>query len=135
MKNFCPCGSNKPGTECCAPHLDGNKIPATAEALMRSRYTAYTLLNEKYLLGTWHASTRPQQLNLAGEPASKWLGLEVKRHAQQDAEHATVEFVARYKVGGRAQRLHEVSRFVHEDGLWFYVDDEAEGTDLKATNL
>ena len=127
MINFqtaCPCGSNKTYTDCCARYLDGNETPATAETLMRSRYTAYTLLREDYLLATWHTSTRPQQLNLAEEPSSKWLGLEVKRHQQQDAEHAIVEFVARHKVGGRAHRLHEVSRFVREDGRWFYVDGD-----------
>jgi SEC-C motif-containing protein len=91
---------------------------------MRSRYTAYTLLLENYLLATWHPSTRPATLNLAEEAATKWLGLEVKRHEQQDAAHAIVEFVARYKVNGRAQRLQEVSRFVREDGRWFYVDGE-----------
>ena len=88
---------------------------------MRSRYTAYTMQCEDYLLATWHPSTRPIQLNFADEAPTKWLGLEVKRHEQQDAEHAIVEFVARYKVNGRAHRLHEVSRFVREDGRWFYV--------------
>jgi len=91
---------------------------------MRSRYTAYTLLREDYLLATWHTSTRPRSLNLAADAATKWIGLEVKRHEQQDADHAIVEFVARYKVNGRAHRLHEVSRFVREDGRWFYVDGE-----------
>lgn len=91
---------------------------------MRSRYTAYTLLREDYLLASWHASTRPVQLDLAAEVPSKWLGLEIKRHEQQEAEHAVVEFVARYKVAGRAHRLHEVSRFVREDGRWFYVDGD-----------
>lgn len=91
---------------------------------MRSRYTAYTLLNENYLLATWHASTRPSSLGFAEELPTKWLGLEVKRHTQQDADHAIVEFVARYKVQGRAHRLHEVSRFVREAGQWFYVDGE-----------
>jgi SEC-C motif domain protein len=119
---LCPCGTNKPYAACCGHYLDGIDIPATAEALMRSRYTAYTLLREEYLLATWHVSTRPEQLGLADETAGKWLGLEVKRHEQQDAEHAIVEFVARYKVGGRAHRLHEVSRFVREDRRWFYVD-------------
>jgi SEC-C motif domain protein len=121
---LCPCGSNKQYADCCGRYLDGNEIPATAEILMRSRYTAYTLLREDYLLATWHASTRPAQLDLAEEAASKWLGLQVKRHEQHDAEHAIVEFVARYKVGGRAHRLHEASRFVREDGRWFYVDGE-----------
>ena len=91
---------------------------------MRSRYTAYALLREDYLLATWHASTRPARLDLTAEAPSKWLGLEIKRHEQQDAEHAVVEFVARYKVAGRAHRLHEVSRFVREDGRWFYVDGD-----------
>ena len=91
---------------------------------MRSRYTAYTMLREDYVLATWHVSTRPVQLGLGDDAASKWLGLEVKRHQQQDDTHAIVEFVARYKLGGRAHRLHEVSRFVREDGRWFYVDGE-----------
>ncbi len=89
---------------------------------MRSRYTAYVLLHEEYLLATWHPSTRPASLELTTDLQTKWVGLEVKRHEQQDADHAIVEFVARYKVQGRAHRLHEVSRFVREAGRWFYVD-------------
>lgn len=121
---LCPCSSNKKYTDCCGLYIDHHEIPATAEALMRSRYTAYTLLNETYLRDTWHASTRPEQLGLADEAHSKWLGLEVKRHELQDETHALVEFVARYKTGGRAHRLHEVSRFVREDGRWLYLDGE-----------
>jgi SEC-C motif domain protein len=118
----CPCGSKKEFSACCARFIDGGEAASTAEALMRSRYTAYTLLREDYLLATWHASTRPVRLGLAEEVPTKWLGLEVKHHEQQDADHAIVEFVARYKVNGRAHRLHEVSRFVREEGSWFYVD-------------
>jgi SEC-C motif-containing protein len=88
---------------------------------MRSRYSAYVLGLEDYLLATWHASTRPAALNFGAGAQAKWLGLEVKAHAESD-DSATVEFVARCRVGGRAQRLHEVSRFVREDGCWFYVD-------------
>lgn len=91
---------------------------------MRSRYTAYTQLNEGYLLATWHTSTRPSSLGLQDEVPAKWLGLEVKRCEQQDADHAIVEFVARYKVQGRAHRMHEISRFLREDGRWYYVDGE-----------
>jgi len=120
----CPCGSSKPYTECCARYIEGGTPAPTAEALMRSRYTAYTQLKEDYLLASWHPSTRPAALGLADEAPTKWLGLEVKRHAQQDAEHAIVEFVARYKVNGRAHRLHEVSCFVQETGRWFYVDGD-----------
>lgn len=120
--SHCPCGSNKNFVDCCAPYIEGIAAAPTAEALMRSRYTAYTLLREDYLLATWHTSTRPASLGLADDVPTKWIGLDVKRHEQQDAEHASVEFVARYKVNGRAHRLHEVSRFVREQGRWFYVD-------------
>lgn len=88
---------------------------------MRSRYSAYVLGREDYLLATWHASTRPVALDLAASPRPKWLGLEVKAHLPA-GDAATVEFVARFKTGGRAQRMHEISRFVREDGRWYYVD-------------
>jgi SEC-C motif-containing protein len=101
----------------------GRAEPADAQALMRSRYQAYVDLDRDWLLATWHPSTRPAQLEL--DPAVKWLGLDVKDHRVIDAEHAEVEFVARFRVGGgRAQRLHERSRFVKEGGRWFYVDGD-----------
>ena len=124
---LCPCGSTKKFADCCGRYIDGKETAPTAEALMRSRYSAYTLLREDYLMSSWHASTRPEQLNLAAEAPSKWLGLEIRRHEQQDPDHAVVEFVARYKVAGRAHRLHEVSRFAREDGRWFYVDGDIPG--------
>lgn len=88
---------------------------------MRSRYSAYVLGLEDYLLATWHNSTRPAALNLSAGPRPKWLGLQVETQVHGD-DAATVEFVARCKVGGRAQRLHETSRFVREEGCWYYVD-------------
>ncbi|BBI98581.1 UPF0225 protein [Ferrigenium kumadai] len=115
----CPCGSPDYAA-CCGRYHGGTPAP-DAEALMRSRYSAYVLKLEPYLLATWHPSTRPAALDLAADDA-KWLGLEVNNHSPQDAEHATVEFVARYKIGGRAHRLHEISRFVREVGRWYYVD-------------
>jgi SEC-C motif-containing protein len=121
---LCPCGSGKTYADCCGRYLVDKESAPTAEALMRSRYTAYTQLREDYLLATWHSSTRPEKLGLADEPSCKWLGLQVKRHEQKDAEHARVEFVARYKINGRAYRLHEVSSFVRETGQWFYVDGD-----------
>jgi SEC-C motif-containing protein len=120
----CPCGSGKPLAGCCAPCLDGQAVAPTAEALMRSRYTAYVLGREAYLLATWHPSTRPAGLQLDQEPQPRWIGLAVKRHEVLDANHAFVEFVARYKVNGRAFRLQETSRFVREGGRWLYVDGE-----------
>ncbi len=95
---------------------------------MRSRYSAYVLGLEPYLLATWHSSTRPESIGLADEVQSKWLGLEVRRHVVQVEDRAIVEFVARYRVAGRGHRLHEVSNFVREDGRWFYVDGAVNAT-------
>jgi SEC-C motif-containing protein len=88
---------------------------------MRSRYSAYVLKLEPYLLATWHPDTRPATLDLAADDA-KWLGLQVKKHLIESADSASVEFIARYKIAGRAHRLHEISQFSSQDGLWFYVD-------------
>lgn len=93
---------------------------------MRSRYSAYVMKLEDYLLATWHPDTRPAALDLAYDD-TKWLGLEVKCHRQESADQASVEFVARYKIAGRAHRLHEISRFVREDGRWFYMDGKFPG--------
>ena len=107
---------------------------------MRSRYTAYTQGNEAYLRATWHPSTLPAGPIVEADDPPKWLGLEVKsalrlrqrkanlpESAAADPDRDTVDFVARYKIGGRAHRLHEVSRFVRETGAdgvarWFYLD-------------
>ena len=91
---------------------------------MRSRYTAYTLQNTAYLNATWHPSTRPVMLDLSDQENTKWLGLTIKKHEIIDADHALVEFVARYKLNGRAHRLHEISRFEKVDGSWFYLDGD-----------
>ncbi|OWW19272.1 YchJ family protein [Noviherbaspirillum denitrificans] len=115
----CPCGGAAYDS-CCGRFVDGGEVPQTAEQLMRSRYTAFVLRREPYLKATWHASTRPAE-DLTQDDDAKWLGLEVKKHVPAGDE-ATVEFVARYKLGGRAHRLHEISRFVREEGRWFYVD-------------
>lgn len=87
---------------------------------MRSRYTAYTLCRDNYLRATWHPSTRPKEERIA-DNGVKWLGLEIKSHAEAGDE-ASVEFVARYRIQGRAHRLHETSRFVRENGRWLYLD-------------
>lgn len=120
----CPCGSGQAYAACCGPFIDNGALPATAEQLMRSRYSAYVLQREDYVLRTWHASTRPAQLGLQSAGPVKWLGLRILRSAAGDAPEceAVVEFVARYQVNGRAERLHEVSRFLREAGQWLYVD-------------
>lgn len=119
QSQVCPCGGGGYAL-CCGRFIDGGELPQTAEQLMRSRYTAYTQGNAGYLKKTWHPTTRPAE-DVAREEGLKWLGLEVRRHVPA-GDKATVEFVARYKTGGRAHRLHEVSNFVREDGRWYYVD-------------
>ena len=117
----CPCGATDYAA-CCGRYHDGAPAPDAA-TLMRSRYSAYVLKLEASLLATGHPGPRPAALDLAADNA-KWLGLEVKKHTPESADRATVEFVARCKVGGRAHRLHEISHFVREEGRWFYVSGE-----------
>jgi SEC-C motif domain protein len=132
----CPCGGVSFDT-CCGPFLSGAALPPTAEALMRSRYTAYALKDEPYLLSTWHPSTRPAEPIIDEKEPIRWLGLEIKSalrlrqrkvNLPDHPDSDTVEFVARFKIGGRAHRLHEVSRFLREPDpaggapRWFYLD-------------
>lgn len=117
----CPCGASDYAA-CCSRYHCGAPAPDAA-TLMRSRYSAYALKLVTYLLATWHPDTRPAALDLAADN-TKWLGLEVMKHIPESADRSTVEFVARYKIDGRAYRLHEVSRFVREEGRWFYVDGQ-----------
>ncbi|QKT04639.1 SEC-C domain-containing protein [Ectothiorhodospiraceae bacterium 2226] len=118
----CPCGSGAPYGACCEPLLSEREAAPTAERLMRSRYTAFVLHDAHYLLRSWHSRTRPPNLNVPSD--GEWLGLKVLEteaggpHDQQ----GTVEFVARYKYRGTAERLHERSRFEREEGAWRYVD-------------
>lgn len=124
----CPCGRSAPTAptrrlawgDCCGRWLGGGAPVPDAESLMRSRYSAFVREDAAWLLATWHASTRPAALDF--EPRAQWLGLELRRHRRVDAEHAEVEFVARYRVAGRAVCLHETSRFVREQGRWYYLD-------------
>lgn len=121
----CHCESGKPYQACCEPlHL--GQPAKTAEALMRSRYSAYVLHLEDYLLRTWHPTTRPMALNLSNEVNTKWLGLTILRTTNASETEATVEFVARYKVGGnRAERLHEISQFKYSDA-WYYLTGQVD---------
>jgi SEC-C motif-containing protein len=129
----CSCGridtKKRPVTyaDCCGRFVDHfDAVPAPdAEHLMRSRYSAFVHEQADYLLATWHRSTRPASLDF--DAGAKWLGLEVRDHKVTGADTAEVEFVARYRVAGAAVRLHERSRFVREDGRWFYVDGDPHG--------
>ena len=116
----CPCGSGAGYDACCGRWHAGEAAP-NAEALMRSRYSAFVRGLAGYLIETWYPSTRPSTLAL--DAGQRWLGLDVRAHCE-DGDRATVEFVARSKQAGRATRLHETSRFVREGGRWYYVDGD-----------
>ena len=105
---------------CCGRYITGAEIAPDAQALMRSRYTAYTLENEPYLQKSWHPKTRPAEV-MRNQEACKWISLSILSY-QQEEQTATVEFIARYKMNGRAEKLHETSRFVCEEGQWLYLD-------------
>ena len=117
----CPCGSGRAYGECCAPLHRHERDAATAEALMRSRYSAYVLKNADYLYATWHPSSRPAVLDLVVDE-TPWLRLRIiaTEKGGTDDDSGTVEFAADYTGG----QLHERSRFVREEGRWVYLDGE-----------
>ncbi|WP_295393181.1 YchJ family protein [uncultured Thiodictyon sp.] len=120
----CPCGSPRAYPDCCGPLIAGTALPQTAEQLMRSRYSAYTRGEADYLRATWHPTTRQQDVAL--DESVRWLGLKIVATEAGGAadRRGLVEFVARYKLGGRAHRLHERSRFKRFQGRWYYVDGD-----------
>ncbi|MET7654370.1 MULTISPECIES: YchJ family metal-binding protein [unclassified Streptomyces] len=120
----CPCGLPEPYEACCGRYHAGGEAGTvsapSAEALMRSRYSAFVRGDAGYLLRTWHPRTRPVRLDL--DPGTRWTGLEILRTADGTAFHTTgtVEFRASYRGGA----LHERSRFERVAGAWVYVDGE-----------
>ena len=120
----CPCGLERALSECCGQYHAGLPAP-DAETLMRSRYSAYVLHLADYLLATWHASTRPSSESLSLQDDTRWLGLKIVHCSSPSKGRAIVEFIARYKqLGFSAQKLHERSEFILEDGPWFYVNGD-----------
>jgi SEC-C motif-containing protein len=127
----CPCGFGKPYGECCRPFHAATApepgrapvpAPATAELLMRSRYSAFAVGDTAYLLRGWHSSTRPALLAL--DPGQRWLRLEVLGSGEGGPFHlaGTVEFRAHFSEGGEEGVLQENSRFIREGGVWVYLD-------------
>jgi SEC-C motif-containing protein len=96
--------------------------PETAEALMRSRFDAFKNADAEWLLASWHPSTRPDSLDLADNP--NWRGLQILDTVagRPTDDDGIVEFKATYLVGRKVQVMHERSRFVREDGRWYYLD-------------
>lgn len=133
LPKLCPCGGAPTAmrlkgaeaafADCCGRYIVQEQLPPDALHLMRSRYTAFVLENEVYLLRTWQKTNRPSKLEF--DVNAKWLGLDIKdfvqKGLQEGQETAEVEFVARVRVAGKATRLHERSSFVCQDGQWLYV--------------
>jgi SEC-C motif-containing protein len=121
----CPCGSGDIFGSCCGPILAGASAP-TAERLMRSRYTAFSLHDVDNLRASWHPTTRPQTLEL--EPDLVWRRLLiVDRVAGGPFDRdGIVEFEAFWRQGDSRGSMRERSRFVREDSRWLYVDGEVQ---------
>lgn len=120
MPASCPCGSQLDYKDCCGRFHEGEIAP-DALTLMKSRYSAFATGRTDYLLKTWHKTTRPAELILTD--SVKWIALDILSSETKE-DHATVSFVARGKVNGRAFKQMEKSRFVKENGQWFYIDGE-----------
>ena len=120
----CCCGSNQSFAQCCECFLNYDDKPETAEQLMRSRYSAFVTTNEAYLLHTWEKGHRPSNIDF--DLNTKWLGLKVK-HCKAGLALDTVgwvEFVARFKIAGKAERIEELSYFIKDGEQWLYVSAE-----------
>ncbi len=119
----CPCGRGTTIEECCVPIIENQNRAETAEQLMRSRYTAFTLANEDYLMESWAPETRPDRIDV-DDDAIQWIGLNIEKCKKGgiDDEDGSVTFTANFLSSGKLCHLHEKSRFVKRDGLWYYLD-------------
>ena len=119
MTLLCPCGSGRNLDQCCGPILDDPRRAETAEALMRSRYTAHTLGRWNHLWVTWHPRTRPEVIK---DVPLQWTGLTIVDVAQRQPsdQYGVVEYIARHSEG----ILHERARFEYRARRWFYVDGD-----------
>ena len=123
----CPCNPQRHFASCCEPYLTGQQVPELPEALMRSRYTAYTIANIDYIQQTMRGKALSGfQATTAARWAKKvtWIALDVMHAVVESPTKGTVEFEARFIEGNRLKSMHERSEFVREAGRWYYVDGE-----------
>ena len=130
---LCPCGSKKEYANCCQPYIEGTKDAPTAEALMRSRYSAYVKEAFQYVYDSYHSKTKQHfTLDAIKEQSSKitWLGLTVSgtKNGTVNDKTGTVSFTARYEMDGKTQNLIEKSFFAKEKGRWYYINGETQFT-------
>ncbi|MDO6512818.1 MULTISPECIES: YchJ family protein [unclassified Neptuniibacter] len=131
MQKPCPCGSNKPFAYCCEPLVQGQKAAPTAEALMRSRYCAFSLGAIDYLIDTTAPEKRgPNDAEILADQVkyTNWTGLKILDTDQgtKSDEIGMVEFEAHFETEDQTGTLYEKSNFRKENGFWVYVDGEVE---------
>lgn len=127
---LCPCQSAKPFKVCCQPLVEQKSQAKSPQALMRSRFSAYATGNEQYLLASWHPATRPDSVDM--NHALEWLNLEIIRF-KTEGDQGLVEFKATYRDGQHIGVLHEISRFIQEQGNWYYKDGKTPTTGPRHT--
>ncbi len=131
--DLCPCGSKKEYANCCQPYIEGTANAPTAEALMRSRYSAYVKEAFQYVYDSYHSNTK-QHFTLASiEEQSgniSWLGLTINgvKNGKVNDKNGTVNFTARYEMDGKTQNLIEKSYFTKEKNRWYYINGETQFT-------
>ena len=130
---LCFCGSQTPFGQCCEPILANPSLALSPGSLMRSRYTAFVLGKTDHLLATWAPQTRPEGLDLSNR-GIKWLGLEVHEEHTDALDNTVgeVEFTASYIDRDQLTALRERSRFIRQDGQWYYHDGKPE---ISATKI
>ena len=135
----CPCGKGETLEECCGPYLKGIARPDTAEALMRSRYTAYATGDIDYIIDSHDPDRRGEVDRKNTELWSKqseWVGLEILETDKGGADDdvGTVEFVARYKIKGVKVEHRERALFRKHGSRWVFVDGvEVKGPPVRRT--
>jgi SEC-C motif domain protein len=124
----CPCGSGKTFASCCGPVLAGERLAATAEELMRARYTAHAIRDFAFVHRTYRATARLPYVPMPEDPATEWIRLEVHAHEPgRVAEIATVDFSAYATEDGVEKVLHEKAEFIKEGKEWIYTRALREG--------
>ncbi len=133
MSDLCPCDSKEKFSDCCGAFISGDKLPPSAEATMRSRYSAYVKCDMDYIESTHHPSTldtfdKKESKSWAEE--AQWLGLEIINSNEEDGE-AVVEFECRYNWDGEEKTHHEISHFQKENDKWYFVDGKVLGQPIE----